>query len=58
MAATAVLAHQGGWDEMLLVLTPIAIFVGLLRVANKRADHLGAESGEPGEPRDDAPRNR
>lgn len=46
MAATVVLAHQGGWDEVLLVLTPIVIFVGLLRVANKRADHLGRESGE------------
>lgn len=55
MAATAVLAHQGGWDEVLLVLTPIAIFVGLLRVANKRADHLGSESGDQ---RDDAPPER
>ncbi len=32
-----VLAHQGGWDEMLLVATPVAIFVVLLRVANARA---------------------
>jgi hypothetical protein len=35
-----VLAHQGGWDEILLVLGPIAIFAGLLFVANKRAARL------------------
>jgi hypothetical protein len=32
-----VLAHQGGWDEMLMVAAPVAIFVVLLRVANARA---------------------
>lgn len=34
------LAHQGGWDEILLVAGPIAVLAGLLRVANKRADRL------------------
>ena len=24
------LAHQGGWDEMLMVLVPIAVLAGLL----------------------------
>jgi hypothetical protein len=33
-----VLAHQGGWDEMLLVAGPILGFVLLLRLANKRAE--------------------
>ena len=33
-----ILAHQGGWDEILLVLTPIAIFAGLLWLANARAN--------------------
>ncbi len=33
-----VLAHQGGWDELLLVAGPILVFVFLLRVANKRAE--------------------
>jgi len=33
----AVLAHQGGWDEILLVLVPIVVFAGLLVVANRRA---------------------
>jgi len=32
------LAHQGGWDEILLVLGPILIIVGLLRLAKKRVD--------------------
>lgn len=38
----ALLAHQGGWDEMLLVLVPIAIFAALLAMANRRADAMGA----------------
>ena len=33
-----VLAHQGGWDEILLVLTPIALLAGLLWLANRRAN--------------------
>ena len=33
----ALLAHQGGWDEILMVLVPIAIFGILLVVANRRA---------------------
>lgn len=41
-----VLAHQGGWDEILLVVGPILILAGLLRLANKRADKLNAEESE------------
>lgn len=32
-----VLAHQGGWDEMLLVVVPLALVFGLLIVAKRRA---------------------
>ena len=32
----ALLAHQGGWDEILLVVGPILAIVGLLRLAKKR----------------------
>jgi hypothetical protein len=46
------LAHQGGWDEILMVLAPVSIFAGLLYVANRRAKGL-AERG-PSDP--DAPR--
>lgn len=33
----ALLAHQGGWDEILMVLVPLGLFAVLLRVANSRA---------------------
>jgi hypothetical protein len=36
----ALLAHQGGWDEVLMVLVPIAIFAVLLVVANRRANSI------------------
>ena len=39
-----VLAHQGGWDEMLFVAVPLGLFALLLYVANKRAkEHLDDE---------------
>jgi len=38
-----VLAHQGGWDEILMVAGPVAIFVGLLRIARRRAEQLAEE---------------
>ena len=39
-----VLAHQGGWDEMLFVALPIGLFAFLLYLANKRAQaQLDAE---------------
>jgi len=34
------LAHQGGWDEILFVLVPIAFIAFLLAVANRRAKRL------------------
>ncbi len=33
-----VVAHQGGWDEILLVAGPIALFAFLLWLANRRAE--------------------
>jgi hypothetical protein len=39
----ALLAHQGGWDEILMVLAPIVIFAGLLVVANRRAGSIEQE---------------
>lgn len=32
-----ILAHQGGWDEILMVLGPLAILFVVLMLANKRA---------------------
>ena len=36
----SVLAHQGGWDEILFVMVPIALFALLLYVANRLAGRL------------------
>ena len=35
-----VLAHQGGWDETLLVIGPLLLIAALLRIANRRASRL------------------
>lgn len=54
-----VVAHQGGWDEMLMVGVPIAVFAGLLYSANKRAARLqeqrrdGEAAAPPEEPRNE-----
>jgi len=54
MAAALVLGHQGGWDEVLLILTPIALFAGLLWLANRRADaQLHQRRGEEVDPPED-----
>lgn len=44
MMGTVVLAHQGGWDEILLVLAPIALLGALLFIANRRAGQLADEA--------------
>ena len=33
-----VVAHQGGWDELLFVVVPLVIFAALLAVARRRVD--------------------
>lgn len=38
MSGLALLAHQGGWDEILLVTVPIIVIVGLLAVVKRRVD--------------------
>lgn len=57
------LAHQGGWDEILMVLAPIGLFAGLLFLANKRAAAGDGGEGDgdgdpeaPSEPADDVNR--
>ena len=32
-----VLAHQGGWDEAILVVLPLIVLAALLRLARRRA---------------------
>lgn len=40
MTGVVLFAHQGGWDEILMVAGPVAIFASLLGVARKRALEL------------------
>ncbi len=57
MTTAAVLAHQGGWDEAVLVVLPLVLLAGLLRLARHRAlkeaahddDHL-ADAAAPRPP--------
>lgn len=37
MTLAALVAHAGGWDELAFVALPIALFAGLLTIANRRA---------------------
>jgi hypothetical protein len=46
--SAAILAHQGGWDEALLVLAPIVVIVIALVVVKRRVDRMAR-------PVDDAP---
>lgn len=39
--ASTVLAHQGGWDEILLVAGPIVIIIAVLAVVKRRVDAMG-----------------
>jgi len=42
----ASLAHEGGWDEILLVGGPILLIVGLLAVVKRRVDAQMPEQTE------------
>jgi hypothetical protein len=49
----AVVAHQGGWDEILLVFGPMAIVAGLLALAKRRvtrAERAAARADEGSPP--------
>jgi hypothetical protein len=45
------LAHQGGWDEVLVVAAPVAVLMALLwvgsRFAHARADPPAEDGDEP-----------
>ncbi len=49
-ALSAILAHQGGWDEVLLVAGPIILIIGILAVVKRRVDRMGPP-GPPPPPR-------
>ncbi len=51
-SVASLLAHQGGWDEVLLVAGPIVAIVGLLMLAKRRVDSAAGDGA------DDAPGDR
>jgi hypothetical protein len=51
----AILAHQGGWDEILLVAGPIAVIVGLLAIVKKRLDRAVQLRNRQVDPLDQGP---
>lgn len=44
----ALLAHQGGWDEILLVGGPIVVIIVLLSIAKRRVDAAASELDQDG----------
>ena len=46
--AEDVFAHQGGWDEILYALGPIALIFGLLRLATVRARRANRQKDADG----------
>ena len=45
ITAMWVLAHQGGWDEILFVLAPLLVFAGLLALARRRVGEVEDDDG-------------
>jgi hypothetical protein len=52
---TALLAHQGGWDEILLIVGPILVVVGLLRLLKKRVERNAAATTDTTDADEPAP---
>ena len=48
LIAISLLAHQGGWDEILLVAAPMAFVGWLLGVAKKRMSRAAPSTADPG----------
>jgi hypothetical protein len=49
-ALTVVLAHQGGWDEMLFVLVPLLVFLTLQWLNRRKMRQEGEDSQKPPSP--------
>lgn len=45
-AMLAMLAHQGGWDEILLVAGPIVVIIVVLAIAKRRVDAIDRDRDE------------
>jgi hypothetical protein len=46
-APTVVLAHQGGWDEMLFVIVPLLVFLTLQWLNRRKGRQPGEDIEEP-----------
>ena len=44
--ATVIVAHQGGWDEILLVAGPIIVVIGLLALVKRRVEEAARRAAE------------
>ncbi len=53
VTGAVILAHQGGWDEMLMVLGPIGLMAGLLRLAKRRVEARQLADAAAGSSADD-----
>ncbi len=53
VAAVSILAHQGGWDELLLIAGPIIVVVGLLALVKRRVE-AAAQQAAVGDPATDS----
>jgi hypothetical protein len=40
-------AHQGGWDEMLFVIAPLVVVFGLIALVKRRATKSRSEPSDP-----------
>jgi hypothetical protein len=50
VVTSVILAHQGGWDEALLIAAPIAVIALLLTIAKRRVDAAAANRDEARSP--------
>ncbi|MYI55489.1 MAG: hypothetical protein F4062_00390 [Acidimicrobiia bacterium] len=44
MIANSILAHQGGWDEILIIIGPIAAIVGIVALVRRRLNRESEEA--------------
>lgn len=46
MVVNSILAHQGGWDEILIIVGPIAAIVGIVALVRRRLHQEATEAAE------------
>lgn len=46
----SVIAHQGGWDEIVLFVIPVLVALGAVRFVDWRQRRINSQRGEPDGP--------